>query len=105
MQIRPLRWYERFQLRVGVTYQLFPSRDMSWGEWAFSPSGGLTRPGQTINGRYQLPESFNTGVDSLSVTTVEGGNRFVSLVFWLRGAVRILGFDLLRDPRPNRRRR
>lgn len=93
MQNRTLKWHERFQFEIGGQWQLVKSRDMTWREWLFSPSFGMTRIGQEITTRYQLPESTQYGVDTLSVG--EGTDRkYYSNVFWIHGAIRILGLDI-----------
>jgi hypothetical protein len=93
MQTRTLRWYERCQLQLSLNFQLVPSKDMSLKEWAFSPYFGITKPKQQITTRFQLPEGTSYSVDTLSVG--EGPDKkFYSNVFWIRGAVRVLGLDV-----------
>lgn len=94
MRDRKLRWDERLQIEVGVSWKMVPSgQGMTWRNWAFDPSFGVTWPGQEITSRWQLPEASSTYVDTLCVG--EGtGNKYVSLAFWVHGALRVLGLDI-----------
>jgi hypothetical protein len=93
MQQYKLKWYERFQIEIGISWKMVRNRDMSsWKEWAFSPSFGMTVPGQEIKNRWQLPESSSWGVDTISVG--EQDKKYISSVLWVHGALRVLGLDI-----------
>lgn len=91
MNSTKLKWYQRFQIQVGLTWSLFPTREMTWKSWAFDPNYGCTFIGQEITDRYQLPESYFYGVDILSITETE--KIYKSLVFYFHGALRLFGLD------------
>lgn len=91
------RWWERGQVQFGVNWQLFPSSRMTWREWLFSPEFGVTMPGEEITSRTKLPESTSWNVDTRSIQDLSGGKgpaKFASRVFWLHGAVRVIGLDI-----------
>lgn len=94
-------WYKRFQFEIGIRF------DLNWAsigfrKWLFDPYAGLTLIGQKLDpglSRSSVPNeavhkslhTFDTGEIS------DGGLRithFISDCFWLRGAIRICGFDL-----------
>jgi hypothetical protein len=88
------KWWERFQIQIGFNATTGPNRDITWKKWFWDPNFGVTWPRQEITNRWQLPESTQWGVDTLSVATAENEkNKFISLVFWMHGALRILGCD------------
>jgi hypothetical protein len=98
------RFRDRFNIQLGVWWQLMPAKDDTWLQWLFSPSFGVTRMGQVFqpfsNARQQLPEgpSLACLVDSVEdgIDPATGLKRwwFVSRVFWVRGALRVLGLDV-----------
>lgn len=90
MKNQNLKWYNRFQFEIGCGFRLFASRDVTWRQWLFDPCFGVTLFNQEITSRYQLPESTNYGVDTFSVG---GSKEYYSNVFWIHGAIRILGLD------------
>lgn len=94
MQLHKLKPWERFQIEIGIRWQLFPGKDLTWKQWLFDPVWGITFPGEEITTRTQLPESTSWGVDSKSVEENGEKKKYISLVFWLHGAIRILGLDL-----------
>src|SRR5260221_1583464 len=83
---RPWPLWKRFQVEVGVRWQLLPaSKDMTVRQWLWSPEGGITRIGQKLTDARQLPE------DTRPAFASDGEYR--SRFFWARGAVRIFGLD------------
>lgn len=89
------RWWSRLQIEFGISFKLFPNRDLTWRQWAFDPNGGITYPGQAIDRRWQLPESTSWEVDTTMITYDERKTkRFYSRVLWIHGAIRVLGIDV-----------
>lgn len=93
---------DRFQIEIGIRFDLVPQSRDSWLQWAFSPSFGLTRVGQVLEPgriRQQVPEgTLQVSVDCEDLDRDPETNlmrsRWTSRCFWLRGAIRILGVDL-----------
>lgn len=93
MQKQPPKWYQRCQFQIGANFQLFPGQ-LSLKEWLFSPFGNMTKLGQEITSRNQLPESSSWFVDTLSVEHDDKTKTFYSNVFWVSAAIRVLGLDV-----------
>jgi hypothetical protein len=97
---------DRFNIQLGLQWQLMPAKEDSWLQWAFSPSFGVTRMGQKFTpfsgARRFLPEgpSLHTMVDEaddgMGKDPATGLKNwwFVSRIFWVHGALRVLGLDL-----------
>jgi hypothetical protein len=87
-----VRWWQRFQLEVGVNWKMVPSRDLTWKTWAFDPFFNLTWPGKTPVTRADLPEGeIFGGLESVG----EGKDlKFFSLVWWCGFGIRLLGLDV-----------
>ena len=96
------RWRDRIQFQIALRFDLAPSKQDTWLQWAFSPTAGITRIGEELkNPHRQLPEGWGQGYldkeeNDLGPDPVTGLNRWswTSRCFWLRGAIRILGVDL-----------
>lgn len=81
---RVIRWYDRLQFEIGVTWKLLPS-NIGFREWLFSPCAGLTYPGMKITSRAQFPSEIKPYFADKDMR---------AQFFWLHGALRIVGVDL-----------
>lgn len=91
---RKLKFHEQFQIEIVFRWTLFPTHEMTWKSWAFDLDFGLTKIGQPITSRRQLPESYYYGVVQMSIEETDEKMKYKSLVFWTHCAMRILGFDV-----------
>lgn len=77
----PLPFFRRINIEIGLNWAM-PGR-LAISKWIFDPYLGLTHPGKRVT-RTDMP-------DGLGAWFMDENHR--ALYYWLRGAIRILGFD------------
>ena len=86
---KPWPLYKRFQFQIGIRFDLMPNKAIPFKEWFWSPHFVLTRIGDKITSRLQMPED----IGSFFADHDENKN-ILSRFFWTSAAIRILGFDI-----------
>lgn len=100
------RWWYRFQIEVGIRFQLCPSDavNSSWRRHLFDPFGNFVLIGDILaNPRTQLPKFGQGYVDDVSPPWERPPNEpnalrprsiWKSRCLWISGGVRLLGFEI-----------
>ena len=89
-------WWERLQVEFVLRFKLLPNKELGWKKWAWDPAFGMTLPGQVLDTRYRLPNSTSWDVDTTMIEDASAGGpaKFKSRVFWIHGALRVVGIDV-----------
>lgn len=100
MTIKPLRWWQRFQIQIEARWTLFPDKDSSWRQWLISPEAHWVQPGQEVNPRQDWPGGGIPTYGQLRIIdspidpeTRLRKSRYFARYFWASFFLRVLGLD------------
>ena len=85
----PRPWYRRFNFQISIRFDLVPNKALQFKEWVWSPHFCLTKIGDKITSRCQMPADIGS-----FFADVDENKNMLSRFFWISAASRILGFDV-----------
>lgn len=86
--MKDLPLYRRIQLELGIRFDLFPAKNVTYRQWLFDPSFKCVWPGKRV--------VYGDTPDGLwgSMAIETRGDTFHARFWWLGVAIRVLGLDV-----------